>query len=509
MDSNRSLINHVFLPPQLPQALDDLPIDFLLRSTLEALAAFKLIRPDPILAQVVQMLENTQDIHSNGHFNEAKLTDLLNALPRKRGMLVLHIDAQNAGVIVTNTTSAIRFETFELAPLNEHVYNALGRLRRSFPGSAVDFDFTTCAEIGFVATTAHTLSKMSHQPVPGMQPQNNLAADISATHLRSSNSPAASSTSGKGLLYDSDIDHDTTLIVSEAEYASPIRRKVINLPTEAFSRGVSTEDLQAEGWTDEHILLVQKLALRGFEPLLPKYWQWDFAYLLDALFEPPGEEEKAFIRSNHSAPTNNHHFRGVKALINLMEMSGRVRDTFLSEGRMRPEVQTRKYVKQFLKWTNQDADLDLQTGIPVLAFEVQPAGTPHAVIDENARRKMARLHERYREAFRAEPSIENSPSKTRSTPNTIAHAIPQIYALIASHTLVALVAFRPDSHLPEQEVRTVAFFDLRDKDYDVWNSLAMAIVGCHVRDVRVRVAEETGVGMKVPGMEVEVDDPDA
>ncbi len=66
MDANRSLINHVFLPSQLPQALDDLSIDFLLRSTLEALAAFKLIRPDPIFAQIGQMLKNTQDIHSNG-----------------------------------------------------------------------------------------------------------------------------------------------------------------------------------------------------------------------------------------------------------------------------------------------------------------------------------------------------------------------------------------------------------------------------------------------------------
>ncbi|KAK1043115.1 hypothetical protein LTR74_018460 [Friedmanniomyces endolithicus] len=153
MDSNRSLINHVLLPPQLPQALDDLPIDFLLRSTLEALAAFKLICLDPILAQVGQMLENTQDIHSNGHVNEAKLTDLLNALHRKRGMLVLHIDAQNAESSLPT-----------LPPQS-------GRLRRSFPGSAVDIDFTTFAESGFVATTAHTLSKMSHQPVPGMQPQ--------------------------------------------------------------------------------------------------------------------------------------------------------------------------------------------------------------------------------------------------------------------------------------------------------------------------------------------------
>ncbi|KAK0855805.1 hypothetical protein LTR91_014322 [Friedmanniomyces endolithicus] len=340
-----------------------------------------------------------------------------------------------------------------------------------------------------------------------------LAADISATHLRSSKSPATSSSSGIGFHYDSDIDNDSTLVVSEAEYASPVRRKVINLPTEAFSRGVSTEELQAEGWSDDHIFLVQKLALRGFEPLLPRHWKWDFTYLPDALFEPPGEDEKAFIGSAHNPPENSHHYRGMKALTRLMEMGGRVRDTFLSEGRMQPEPQTRKYVQEFLKWTNKDADLDLRSAIPVLAFEVQPTGTPHAVIEENTRRKMARLHEKYREAFRAEPSIEEGSPSPRSAStaaeNLLAHPIPQIYALVASHTLVALVAFRPDSPTPEQEVRTVAFFDWRDKDYDVWNSLAMAIVACHVRDVRVRVAEETGVGRRVAGVEMEVDDPDA
>ncbi|KAK0944183.1 hypothetical protein LTR29_004315 [Friedmanniomyces endolithicus] len=340
-----------------------------------------------------------------------------------------------------------------------------------------------------------------------------LAADISATHLRSSKSRAASSSSsGIGFHYDSDIDNDSTLVVSEAEYASPVRRKVINLPTEAFSRGVSTEELQAEGWSDDHILLVQKLALRGFEPLLPRHWKWDFTYLPDALFEPPGEDEKAFIGSAHNPPKTSHHYRGMKALTRLMEMGGRVRDTFLSEGRMQPERQTRKHVQEFLKWTNRDADLDLRSAIPVLAFEVQPAGTPHADIEENARRKMARLHEKYREAFRAEPSIEGSPSPrsgATAAENLVAHPIPQIYALVASHTLIALVAFRPDSATLEQEVRTVAFFDLRDKDYDVWNSLAMAIVACHVRDVRVKVAEETGWGRRGPGVEMEVDDPDA
>ncbi|KAK5144349.1 hypothetical protein LTR32_003703 [Rachicladosporium monterosium] len=176
--SHRSLVNHIFLPPQLPQSLDDPPFDVLLRSTSEALAAFKLVRPDTTLTQLGQMLKNTQDVHSNGQVNEEKFAELLGALPWKGGSVVLHISAQNAGITVSNTMSAIRFEVFELSPLNEHVYKATGRLRRSFPGSAVDVDFAVFKESGFAAATAHTLAKMSHQAAPGMQPQIRKAGEL-------------------------------------------------------------------------------------------------------------------------------------------------------------------------------------------------------------------------------------------------------------------------------------------------------------------------------------------
>ncbi|KAK0270797.1 hypothetical protein LTR35_013849 [Friedmanniomyces endolithicus] len=176
--SHRSLVNHIFLPPQLPHSLDDPPFAVLLRNTSEALAAFKLVRPDTTLTQLGQMLKNTQDVHSNGQVNEEKFAELLGALPWKGGSVVLHISAQNAGIIVSNTMSAIRFEVFELSPLNEHVYKATGRLRRSFPGSAVDVDFAVFKESGFAAATAHTLAKMSHQAAPGMQPQIRKAGEL-------------------------------------------------------------------------------------------------------------------------------------------------------------------------------------------------------------------------------------------------------------------------------------------------------------------------------------------
>ncbi|KAK0247652.1 hypothetical protein LTS09_017198 [Friedmanniomyces endolithicus] len=176
--SHRSLVNHIFLPPQLPQSFDDPPFDVLLRSTSEALAAFKRVKPDADLAHISQMLDSAQKVHSNGHVSEQRLAELLEALPRHGGMVVLHISAQNAGIIVSNTMSAIRFEVFELSPLNEHVYKTTGRLRRSFPGSAVDVDFAVSKESGFAAATAHTLAKMSHQTAPGMQPQIKKAGEL-------------------------------------------------------------------------------------------------------------------------------------------------------------------------------------------------------------------------------------------------------------------------------------------------------------------------------------------
>ena len=61
---------------------------------------------------------------------------------------------------------------------------------------------------------------------------------------------------------------------------------------------------------------------------------------------------------------------------------------------------------------------------------------------------------------------------------------------------------------PEQTVRPVAFFDFKDSNYDAWNSLALAIIVCHVRNVQARIAEDTGLGIKEPGahgMDVESD----
>ena len=123
----------------------------------------------------------------------------------------------------------------------------------------------------------------------------------------------------------------------------------------------------------------------------------------------------------------------------------------------------------------------------------------------------------------------NTPSSSASS-NTLlptsvryTHPLPTLYGIIISHTVVAIVAYDPNStatysslspntisptfqSLPHQKLsssaaaaasplippclRTVSFFDLGDPSYDVWNALALAIVVVHCRNALLDLVVE-------------------
>ncbi|KAI7227344.1 hypothetical protein KC330_g8444 [Hortaea werneckii] len=302
---------------------------------------------------------------------------------------------------------------------------------------------------------------------------------------------------------DDDEPEDTTLVVSEEEYAREhSRSKKVSVPVELSNRGVSSEELAAAGWSEDHIFLVQRIAMRGFEPLLPQYYYMDFRYLPDALFVQDDDKERAFI-SGVKGPT----FHGIKALEKLFTLGGYVRDMTNFRCNTTPEMQFKRHLQDFIKWTDRDSGLDTKTTIPPLTLVMQNSDTPISVLQESARRKMAKIHVRYHAAFSAHQTIEHSSPSSSSTSTKLHQPIPQIYALMASWTVIALVAYRPDLD-EDHQVKVVSHHNFDDKDYDVWNSLALAIVLCHVRNVQLKIAEETGLGVRQPGVEEEEDDPD-
>ena len=246
--------------------------------------------------------------------------------------------------------------------------------------------------------------------------------------------------------------------------------------------------LRDEEWDENHITLAERLTMRGFEPLLPASLKFDFGFLPDALFE---DNDDAYINSLKSNP-----HRAAKELEKLFELGGWVRDRVYLKGRITPEVQVTRAFNTYTKYIESDAGMTGKGAVPMVVVEAVPAGTEPATIEQNARTKLARLANRHREALKAGESVGDAQSQSANKGPNEAEQIPTLYALVASHTILALIAYRPqDEREVTQEdgtvvreaasARSLAFFNMARKGYDVWNGLALAIIACHLRNVQL------------------------
>ncbi|KAF7592066.1 hypothetical protein BBP40_000732 [Aspergillus hancockii] len=171
------LINHVFLPPKVPQE-DDYNSDhekLLLKVVLDALTIFKRHVPTEWLSTIDLVIDMVQNIKSmlddKGFMNEEGLRESLQGLSVTGGTLLLHIREQNCGVMMTKVDESVQIEAFELLPQNQSVFATNGRLRRSFPGPALSMTVKDFKVSDFQEAIAETLAKMSHQSAPGTKPK--------------------------------------------------------------------------------------------------------------------------------------------------------------------------------------------------------------------------------------------------------------------------------------------------------------------------------------------------
>ena len=286
---------------------------------------------------------------------------------------------------------------------------------------------------------------------------------------------------------DDEPEPEDLTVISEEEYEEKFygkRKKIVSPTAEMFAHCISIDKLRDEGWDDDHITLVKHITMRGFEPLMPSYWKMDFAFMPDALF---AQDDDAVISS-----AQGKHFHATKALDTLIELGGRMRNWLTnSHNGMTPEREAERMLKKYVKWLDRDCGLDLKTVIPQVIIQSHPADTPGNELAESAKRKLAKLASRYREAFKVRQSIESSPG---STSTHMSYPIPTLYAIVASNTLIAVGAYNPNDDEPD--LKKVCFLEMSDPNYDVWSVLALAIVFCHTRDVQIRIAEETGLGFK-------------
>lgn len=90
---------------------------------------------------------------------------------------MLHVRAQNAGIVITCDKDTAVFEPFELSPLNEKVMAISGRLKRSFPASSTAVSLEVFSQEQCQAGLANTIATMSHQEVSEMKSKITKAGD--------------------------------------------------------------------------------------------------------------------------------------------------------------------------------------------------------------------------------------------------------------------------------------------------------------------------------------------
>ncbi|KAH0566189.1 hypothetical protein GP486_000421 [Trichoglossum hirsutum] len=154
MSKLRYIVNHVFLPPKLPQQDDSGVVKdtALIEKCLEALTSFQAqvpVKEHPEWEPCIRMLRNMLRLRdADGGLLAEEVESALGQMA-DGDVLALHIRGQNAGLIIRRLLDQYSFESFEVSPTAEAVTETKGRLKRCFPGPAVAISQDRIADSSF------------------------------------------------------------------------------------------------------------------------------------------------------------------------------------------------------------------------------------------------------------------------------------------------------------------------------------------------------------------------
>ncbi|KAH9988207.1 hypothetical protein BJV77DRAFT_964507 [Russula vinacea] len=167
-DIFRSVIEHVFLPPKLPQAGPSEENEHkangaLCDSLVEAARDFLQNLPSsqrPLWTHMIKMMDLTRRA-AKVQFEEADLQHVFSDMA-VGDVFSMHIRAQNAGLIVRRLALAdlVQFEVFEVLPLTSPVMSTKGKLLCSYPGPAIQVPADTFMDECFLRQLSSFLVQM-------------------------------------------------------------------------------------------------------------------------------------------------------------------------------------------------------------------------------------------------------------------------------------------------------------------------------------------------------------
>ncbi|KAF7115731.1 hypothetical protein CNMCM5793_003234 [Aspergillus hiratsukae] len=277
---------------------------------------------------------------------------------------------------------------------------------------------------------------------------------------------------------------------------------VPDLTLERAKRWANAVNVPKDLWSEVEEQLFRRIAMRGFEPLLPKQWHYDFSTLPNPLFADSGEEPAPLINA-----ITGSEFYAIRSLSVLFSLGGYVRDCSLVH--RRPEPIIKRAISKYIRWALYDAGLHVSPDtIPVYAICARKRGesTVNAVVKVN--RRLQKLADRFRSAnglasATKELGAPADRAKRKSATASEAKAPnkpPLLTGFVISGPVVAILTLNTDPSAAKgqrgtEDCNFICQFDLSEQGQDVWNSLAVAISVMHIRNTMMELAEHNLAGL--------------
>ncbi|RPB26636.1 hypothetical protein L211DRAFT_804139 [Terfezia boudieri ATCC MYA-4762] len=188
------IIDHVFLPVQLPQDGEvnerggDIAMLAFFRETIEQFCASSLTGCISLGSVIWKMARSIVKLHRKGYLDHLVLTDTLNDMS-EGDIVPLYIEAQNAGVILRHKGQEIIFETFEVSPQNEAILKCKGRLLCSYPGSSIALPVAIFQDKRFLAEFTACLGAMNEELPTDLPRPKASKAGVEVSEIRDTVSP--------------------------------------------------------------------------------------------------------------------------------------------------------------------------------------------------------------------------------------------------------------------------------------------------------------------------------
>ncbi|KAL8690285.1 MAG: hypothetical protein Q9218_004235 [Villophora microphyllina] len=174
------IINHVFLPPQLPQSAEGVDV---VANAEQAMLAAAIASVDEYKQHVApkfelswhgiqKMLLSWVDLKPWKNLSEELLYKSIMAMAPE-DILPVRVSTQNAALVFRRCKKTMNMECFEMSPRSKDVMSCGGRLRRHFPSYGISLPLEVMADPAFCEQLVTMLKRMDSEVVPEILPSSN------------------------------------------------------------------------------------------------------------------------------------------------------------------------------------------------------------------------------------------------------------------------------------------------------------------------------------------------